>query len=268
MQTSTGKELPAKPLILCEHFLSVEGEGGWLGFPVTLIRFSGCNLRCTFCDTKFSSWFTNDQYVKSLDEVLAFIRAQGAYMVSFTGGEPMFREAPGEMDAFLELCIQLKQEGYYLKVETNGLIYDERFMPYIDLWSISPKLLGMGDSTTGKSKTFFDPKVLSQFVNGVSSPADMQLKWVVGERDKNNTYEADIKAIREYMDSEPRIADQAIPVILQPEGLCQSIEEYNLRCAHLCEKTILNDPNGWWTKYNLRILPQFHRQMWNNERQK
>lgn len=257
---------PVKPLILCENFLSVEGEGLWIGQPVTLIRFSGCNLRCTFCDTKFSSWWTDDKYSKSLEETLAFIRSQGTKLVSMTGGEPMWRVAPGEMEAFLEMCKILHEEGYKIKVETNGLIFDERFLPYISLWSVSPKLLGMGDSV-GRAKTYFDLAVLKRFVNECD-PDKIQIKWVVGERKVRNTYDADIKAIKEVFEACPIVAEAQIPVILQPEGLTEDLAEYLQRCSRLAEKTILEDPNGWWAKYNVRILPQFHRLMWNNERQK
>lgn len=257
---------PVKPLILCENFLSVEGEGAWIGRPVTLIRFSGCNLRCTFCDTKFSSWWTNDQYSKSGREVLEFIRAQGTQYVSMTGGEPMWREAPGEMEAFLDMCKVLHDDGYKIKVETNGLIFDERFLPYIDLWSISPKLLGMGDNK-GAAKTYFDAEVLKTFI-ARCDPGKIQLKWVVGERTRNNTYDADIADIKEFMSQCPKIAEARIPVILQPEGLTEDMAEYLKRCAGLAEKTILNDPAGWWVRYDIRILPQFHKLMWNSERQK
>ena len=251
-------------LVLCEHFLSVEGEGLWTGLPVTLIRFSGCNLRCSFCDTKFSSWWTDDKYSKSFDEVLAFIRSQGTKYVSMTGGEPMFREAPGEMDAFLLLCKTLWQEGYKVKVETNALIFDERFLPYIELWSLSPKLLGMGDNT-GAAKTYFDLDTLKRFINEVD-PMKLQLKWVIGEREKRNTFDADIQAIREVFEACPRVASEQIPVILQPEGLTQNLEEYAKRFARLMERVILEDNNGWWKQFNLRILPQCHRIAWNNER--
>jgi 7-carboxy-7-deazaguanine synthase len=259
-------ELPAKPLILCENFLSVEGEGTWIGRPVTLIRFSGCNLRCSYCDTKFSSWWTDDKYTKGLDDVLAFIREQGTKYVSMTGGEPMWREAPGEMDAFLEMCQILHSEGYKIKVETNALIYDERFLPYIELWSLSPKLLGMGDSR-GKASTYFDLPTLQKFVENCD-PKKIQIKWVIGERKFNNTYDADIAAIREVFAVCPRVAAEKIQVILQPEGLTENMAEYLQRCASLAEKVILGDPAGWWRDYDLRVLPQFHKLMWNSERQK
>ncbi len=256
----------AKPLILCEHFLSVEGEGDWIGYPVTLIRFSGCNLRCSYCDTKFSSWYTDDKYSKSKEDVLAFIEKQGTKLVSMTGGEPMWREAPGEMEAFLELCKDLCDGGFEIKVETNGLIFDERFLPYIRLWSVSPKLQGMGDNR-GQAITYFKPEVLSQFI-AECDPDRIQLKFVVGCRDKNNTLDADLADIKKIIEDNVLIRETQIPIILQPEGLTQDLNAYAKRLAQLCEHVVLNDPNGWWAGLNIRILPQMHRIAWNNERLK
>jgi 7-carboxy-7-deazaguanine synthase len=255
-----------KALILCEHFLSVEGEGEWIGKPVTLIRFSECNLRCTYCDTKFSSWYTNDQYGKTLEDTLKFIRSQGTKLVSMTGGEPMWRQGPGEMDLFLELCRILHEDGYKIKVETNGLIFDERFLPYIDLWSVSPKLLGMGDNQ-GAALTYFDLPTLQKFIR-LCDPKKLQLKWVIGEREKRNTYDADMLALKEVFEKCPEVAERQIAVILQPEGLTENMMEYLKRFARLMEKVVLEDPRGWWAPYNIRILPQAHRIAWNNERQK
>ena len=96
-----------------ELFLSVQGEGQDSGFPCTFVRFTGCNIRCTYCDTAYA-FYEGDE--ASLDEVMDRIEALGAERVCLTGGEPMLQpDLPELMDRLLAT-------GKRVILETGGVI--------------------------------------------------------------------------------------------------------------------------------------------------
>ncbi len=91
-------------------FTSLQGEGRNQGRPATFVRFSGCNLACTWCDTH------RDQRLElSLGELMLKIRHRERRFVILTGGEPSIQ--PG----LVELVRKLKDEGFTVAMETNGL---------------------------------------------------------------------------------------------------------------------------------------------------
>jgi 7-carboxy-7-deazaguanine synthase len=99
---------------ISEIFESVSGEvGGFVqGSPTIFVRFSGCNLNCPFCDTKYANSFKEEMTVESIvDEVLSFPWNQ----VLITGGEPLFQR-----EGFVELILALRKKGFKIQVETNG----------------------------------------------------------------------------------------------------------------------------------------------------
>lgn len=110
-----------------EIFYSLQGEGYHTGTPATFVRFSGCNLKCHFCDTRHEEgvWMTDDEI---LQEVLNY----PARMVILTGGEPSLW-----IDA--ALIGRLREAGKYISIETNGT----RPLPAgIDWVTCSPKAGG------------------------------------------------------------------------------------------------------------------------------
>ncbi len=112
-----------------EIFLSLQGEGCWAGRPAVFVRFSGCNLRCLFCDTDHSA-----HTLMSLEELLAQIsnlksQTSNPLMVVLTGGEPSLYADEALVDA-------LHERGCYVAIETNGT----RQLPAgIDWVTLSPK---------------------------------------------------------------------------------------------------------------------------------
>ncbi len=98
-----------------EIFESIQGEGSFMGVPVTFVRFPGCNLSCPWCDTK-ESWTGSgaiDYDLGALVETLC-LPSKKSKIIVFTGGEPCIQpELP-------ELIDQLRLKGKYLCIETNA----------------------------------------------------------------------------------------------------------------------------------------------------
>jgi 7-carboxy-7-deazaguanine synthase len=106
---------------ITEIFHSLQGEGMYLGEPTTFVRFAGCNLDCSYCDTPLAK--AGDKVIEmDLPEAAAKITgltAPGDF-VSFTGGEPLL-----QADFIVALIPGLKERGYRLYLETNGTLFKE-----------------------------------------------------------------------------------------------------------------------------------------------
>lgn len=112
---------------LVEIFESLQGEGRNSGRPVVFVRFAGCNLKCPWCDTDFSKRFS-----LSLEELLSEIKSFKPQSVILTGGEPTIQKG------IPELVAALKQEGYWIGVETNGTKAPD-WLSFVDYVATSPK---------------------------------------------------------------------------------------------------------------------------------
>jgi 7-carboxy-7-deazaguanine synthase len=73
---------------IAEVFYSVQGEGKLVGVPSVFVRTSGCNLRCKWCDTPYTSW-TPEGEARTVASLVEEVAAFGAQHVVVTGGEPM-----------------------------------------------------------------------------------------------------------------------------------------------------------------------------------
>lgn len=94
-----------------EIFHSIQGESTFSGMPCSFIRLSGCNLRCSFCDTEYS--YEKGQSLE-IDEIISKIDSFGCRLVEITGGEPLLNPNTPE------LVNKLLSKGYRVLVETNG----------------------------------------------------------------------------------------------------------------------------------------------------
>jgi len=123
--------MPAPPTLkVVEIFSSLQGEGLRQGEPTIFVRLSGCNLRCSFCDTK-RAWLAGQE--KRMEEIMAIILSRQRRLpcswVCLTGGEPLLQEVK-------PLTLAIRKANFRLQVETNGTIKPS-FVA--DWWTVSPK---------------------------------------------------------------------------------------------------------------------------------
>ena len=119
-------------MLISEVFYSLQGEGELTGVPSVFIRTSGCNLRCTWCDTPYASW-NPEGTPRSVEDLVAEVIRHPARHVVITGGEPMIAKGVGE------LAGALAELGYHLTIETAATVAPGTIA--CDLASLSPKLL-------------------------------------------------------------------------------------------------------------------------------
>lgn len=94
-----------------EIFYSIQGESSFSGIPFVFIRLTGCNLRCTYCDTKYAY---EEGYELSVEQIIKEVRKYSCPYVEVTGGEPLIQKAAPS------LINSLIDENFTVLVETNG----------------------------------------------------------------------------------------------------------------------------------------------------
>ncbi|HCM41196.1 MAG: hypothetical protein A2X97_08670 [Bdellovibrionales bacterium GWA1_52_35] len=104
-------ESDSPELIITEIFHSLQGESTLAGLRFGFIRLTGCNLRCTYCDSEYA--FTGGQKF-SIEKILAEIRSYDVKNVLITGGEPLLQKNTPS------LVMALKKDGYAVSIETHG----------------------------------------------------------------------------------------------------------------------------------------------------
>jgi len=115
-------------LLVNEIFYSIQGESIYSGRPCIFVRLTGCNLRCTYCDTRYAY---EEGEEMEIPEILDRIYALKCPLVEITGGEPLIqKETP------LLIC-ELLEKGYEVMMETNGSLdiscVDERCIKIVDI---------------------------------------------------------------------------------------------------------------------------------------
>jgi 7-carboxy-7-deazaguanine synthase len=150
----------AERLLINEIFYSIQGESTFAGLPCVLVRTTGCQMRCRWCDTTYS--FYQGKWM-SLDEVLEQVRGYGCPLVELTGGEPLLQPA-----AFV-LMERLCDAGYEVLVETGG---------GLDIAAVDPRVRRIVDvkcPASGEAEHNHWPNL------DVLRPGD-QLKFVIAGR--------------------------------------------------------------------------------------
>jgi 7-carboxy-7-deazaguanine synthase len=223
---------------ISEIFYSLQGEGSLTGVPSVFVRTSGCNLRCVWCDTPYTSWSPEGED-HSVEDVLGEIKAFGARHVVVTGGEPMI--AP----EIVALTAALREAGMHITVETAGTVYQ----PVVcDLMSISPKLTNSipkeregGRWAAQHDRLRYQPHVLRRLMNDYPH----QLKFVVSAPE-------DLQEIAELRDE---LAIDREHIVLMPEGTNRDVlRERGMWLAEVCKH------EGY------RFSPRLHIELWGDRR--
>lgn len=140
---------------VCEIFPSIQGEGSLVGIPMLFVRLTGCNLRCTYCDTKYAYTEGNDF---SVEEVLKKIRNFKFKYVEITGGEPLLQQ---EVYPLMDNLVR----DFNVVLETNGSILIERVNSQVKIiLDIKTPGSGMSDKNLLDNIKFLKEKDEIKFV--------------------------------------------------------------------------------------------------------
>jgi 7-carboxy-7-deazaguanine synthase len=194
-------------MFVSEIFHSIQGEGTLAGVPSVFLRFSGCNLRCAWCDTPYASWKpTGDTLAPAelLDHLGSFPRSTRHAVL--TGGEPMV--ASGIHD----FAAELKRRDWHITLETAGTVPPGGIA--CDLASISPKLRHstpargtIGDAWIKRHESRrLQPDVLARWIHEY----EVQLKFVIASA-------VDLEEIHALLAKLPPFPPDRI--LLMPEGI-------------------------------------------------
>lgn len=160
-----------------EIFYSIQGETSYVGAPTVFVRTTACNLRCTYCDTKYS-YYEGD--LRALEDILKEIDSHGAPHVCVTGGEPLLQKEVHELMKIL--C----DKGYKVSLETSGSKSIEHVDPRVKvILDVKTPESGAADSFLMENIGFSTPSTEYKFV--ICSEAD--LDWSENFCRQHNLFE-------------------------------------------------------------------------------
>lgn len=187
---------------ISEIYASVQGEGFLTGTPSIFVRTSGCNLRCAFCDTPYTSWSPEGEEL-ALDEILERVAPLAARHAVLTGGEPMLYAE------LVPLAAELRRRGLHITIETAGTLD----LPIeCDLMSISPKLSNSTPTVERDARWHVrheQSRHVSAVIRRLTRDYEYQLKFVID-------WPADCDEVERYLEEFPEI-DRG-RVLLMPQG--------------------------------------------------
>lgn len=106
-------------ILVNEIFESIDGEGYHAGFPTVFFRVTGCNLRCDWCDSKYTFQAEKNSRWMSVNEALNEVEKYNIKHITITGGEPLLEENSEWMVGFISNLIN---NAFFIDIETNGSI--------------------------------------------------------------------------------------------------------------------------------------------------
>jgi 7-carboxy-7-deazaguanine synthase len=209
-----------------------------VGTPSVFVRTSGCNLRCVWCDTPYTSWAPEGPE-QPVEAILAAVRQYPARHAVVTGGEPMI--AP----EIAELTQGLRALGLHVTVETAGTVFAA---VACDLMSISPKLANSTpwERDSGRwARQHERLRIDVELLRRLMASCAYQLKFVL-ERPEDV---AEVRAIVERTAADPG------RVVLMPEGI---------------DADVLRERGRWLVEIakqeGFRFSPRLHIELWGNRR--
>ncbi len=220
-----------------EIFYTLQGEGQLVGVPSVFFRTSVCNLRCSWCDTAYTSWYPEDKDISVL-EAFNELTKFGVKHVVITGGEPFLQKKE-----LTTLCKMLSAKGHHITIETNATIFAS---VQANLISMSPKL---SNSTPLDDKWWKEihererlkPDIMRLF----QDKYECQAKFVIN----------DIQDIQEVQELAGQIPIPKETIILMPQGIeISEIREREKWLVEVCKET------------GYRYSPRLHLNIWGNKR--
>ena len=205
-------------MVITEIFKSIQGEGTRAGLPCIFVRLTGCNLRCTWCDTAYAfhggTKTTVEEVLRRVDELAGRKSSvpgsrSAISLVELTGGEPLLQEE------VYPLAVKLLEAGYTVTVETSG----ERFIGRLPKEVI--KIVDVKCPDSGEPDTF-DARNLKEL------SANDEVKFVISTR-------RDYEFAREFA-QEHRLDARVRQVLFSP---------------------VFEDPEGKWPGMSARTLSEW-----------
>lgn len=224
---------------IAEIFHSIQGEGLLLGVPSIFIRTSGCNLRCVWCDTPYTSWKPEGREW-TVGEILAETKKHPTSYVVVTGGEPLL--AP-EIE---ELTVGLKKAKYHITIETAATLFKSIVC---DLVSMSPKL---ANSTPWKrergrfARMHEERRLNFSVIQRFMDSYDYQLKFVADKR-------KDLAEIEKVLEKLKNVERGRVLVMAQGRTK-RELSEKARWIVDLCKE------------HGFRYTPRLQIELWGNRR--
>ena len=223
-----------------EIFFSIQGEGINAGKPAVFIRLALCNLKCSWCDTKYTwDWPSGeaDQHYTEMqqDQIEAAISGYSCKYFVATGGEPLLQQKD-----LIPLLGRLQDRGFFVEIETNATVVpDNDLLTRVDHWSVSPKL--SSSANLGKLREVPECYRLFAYIN------NSHFKFVI---QNGNDLDELLSNVNKYH-------IPADKIILMPES--QSREELLVKSRELVEICKVHD-----FRFSIRLQTL----LWGNERGK
>jgi organic radical activating enzyme len=222
-----------------EIFKSIQGEGPNFGKPAIFLRTAQCNLKCTWCDTKYTWDWENYDFQKevnemTIDEIKCAILDLEINHLVITGGEPLLQQ-----DDLADLLSFLKP-NFYVEIETNCTILPNKMLTdLVDQWNVSPKT-----ENSGNPLELYENNECYYFF---ANQENCFFKYVVEN-------EADIPEIKKFV-TKYKIPEKRVQLMTQ----ASTKEEIRIREKSISELAKSN---------NFAFSPRLHVAMWGSQRGK
>ena len=222
-----------------EIFKSIQGEGPNFGKPAIFLRTAQCNLKCTWCDTKYTWDWENYDFQKEVNE-MTIDEIKGAILdleinhLVITGGEPLLQQ-----DDLADLLSFLKP-NFYVEIETNCTILPNKMLTdLVDQCNVSPKT-----ENSGNPLELYENNECYYFF---ANQENCFFKYVVEN-------EADIPEIKKFV-TKYKIPEKRVQLMTQ----ASTKEEIRIREKSISELAKSN---------NFAFSPRLHVAMWGSQRGK